>query len=227
MALNRRFAEPEENLWEGRLGSDFENMDGFQLFKDEVELYLSRDAEERRSYGHVENKYHAACLAHCSRFRGFEGLEQVKAVREALDTVIRSNLMTETEATQIATLRPEDAEEAKALIPSLGAPDRGINEGVLQELLRVVHLKDFPGSNSGDGGGGGRGGGGNGSSNDSPSHADPGPSNYSPSYADPGPSMTSPHVFVASQASTVTSWDEGGEAEAEAEDEDYDDLFCP
>lgn len=130
----------EENAAELKLGAEFQNE--LCLAVDEVKILLERAKEEaqaqtgpvRRTFG---TNFHKA-FTYVENRSKFEDTESIQEMRRILRDESGLELF---EQAQIANLLPDRAEEAKALIPSIGSR---IDDDRLQALLDSLHnLKEF------------------------------------------------------------------------------------
>ncbi|KAF9284302.1 HRDC-like protein [Linnemannia elongata] len=116
-----------------KLGADFQ--DAHCLFVSEVKILL--DASQRPNTSEVYQK----SLNYVTQFNRFTNPDVVREVRAGMNEEPIHSLLTGFELAQLANLCCEEAEEAKALIPSLA---NKIDDETLQNFLnQTLDLKKF------------------------------------------------------------------------------------
>ncbi|KAG0346124.1 RNA polymerase B [Podila humilis] len=123
----------EEDAATLKLGAEFQ--DAHCLFVSEVKILL--DASQRPNTSEVYQK----TLNYVTQFNRFTNPDVVREVRTAMNEEPISTTLTGFELAQLANLCCEEAEEAKALIPSL---TNRIDDETLQSFLnQTLDLKKF------------------------------------------------------------------------------------
>lgn len=120
----------DEDAAKLEFGAEFDHQKGQPLFTAEV-LQLLKLHKEKNQHVQVNNRLLEPSLEHCDRFGQIDTTEAAIAVREQLQKV--EPKLHAFEVAQLASLMPKDAEEAKAIIPSLAA---NYDDDVLNEILK-------------------------------------------------------------------------------------------
>ncbi|KAH3826580.1 DNA-directed RNA polymerase II subunit RPB4-like isoform X2 [Dreissena polymorpha] len=124
----------EEDASELQFPKEFENAE--TLMVSEVQMLLehrknqNESAEEEQELSEVFMK----TLQYTQRFSKFKNRETIGAVRNLL----MSKKLHKFELASLANLCPEEAEEAKSLIPSL---EGRFEDDALQQILEDIHTK--------------------------------------------------------------------------------------
>lgn len=123
----------DEDAAQLELGEEFNNPEAQPLFLSEVAhlLKLQVDGKKGTDYEPDLNPVLKKSLEYAGRFGQLTSTEQAIAVRDQL-TKVQPQLHP-FEVAQLASLMPKEAEEAKAIIPSL--KDR-YDDDVLNEILK-------------------------------------------------------------------------------------------
>eukprot|EP00743_Colponemidia_sp_Colp-15_P007204 GILK01007779.1.p1 GENE.GILK01007779.1~~GILK01007779.1.p1 ORF type:complete len:131 (-),score=31.88 GILK01007779.1:104-496(-) len=117
--------QEEEDAAELKLGPDFTNAKC--LMNSEIAIVLEH-RQANPGVEDIENPVFDKTLAYVNRFNRYRNKEAVKQVRELLQ---KKNLE-DFEIAALGNLNPEDAEEAKSLIPSLS---RRVEDDSLNAIL--------------------------------------------------------------------------------------------
>lgn len=120
----------DEDAAKLEFGAEFDEQKGQPLFTAEV-LQLLKLHKEKNQHVQVNNRLLEPSLEHCERFGQIETTDAAIMVREQLQKV--EPRLHPFEVAQLASLMPKDAEEAKAIIPSLAA---NYDDDVLNEILK-------------------------------------------------------------------------------------------
>ncbi|ORZ19057.1 HRDC-like protein [Absidia repens] len=132
----RRGGPEQEDASILKLGEEFENSQCLYISEVRILLEAQSEAKETRSSTNVMTK----TLEHVQSFGRFNNREPVVEVRKLLG---RNTELSQFEIAQLANLCCEDAEEAKALIPSLA---NKLEDEKLQELLnQMITIRKFQG----------------------------------------------------------------------------------
>mmetsp|Transcript_38368 Transcript_38368/g.46288 ORF Transcript_38368/g.46288 Transcript_38368/m.46288 type:complete len:140 (+) Transcript_38368:202-621(+) len=129
----QRAQEDEEDASQLKLGPEF--MNARCLMMSEVAIVLEKYQEQQaeQETNPAANPVFEKCLQYCKRFNRFENHTAVSQVRELLS----SAGLSEYEVGAIGNLVPENAQEAKVLIPSLEEPGR-LAEDEIEAMLRTL-----------------------------------------------------------------------------------------
>lgn len=126
----RHVRSGDEDAAKLEFGPEFDQQKGQPLFTAEV-LQLLKLHMDKNKHLQVNNKLLEPSLEHCERFGQLETTEAAIAVRDQLQKV--EPKLHPFEIAQLASLMPKDAEEAKAIIPSLAT---NYDDDVLNEILK-------------------------------------------------------------------------------------------
>ena len=118
------------------LGPDFQ--DARCLLNSEVAIILKHKLDENTRSTRPPSQTCLKMYDYVERVRQFKDKEIITQIRNELSDKVPH----EFEAAQLGNLCPEDADEAKALIPSLGLADRGevgeLDDAQLTDLLQQL-----------------------------------------------------------------------------------------
>lgn len=124
----------EEDAAELNLGAEFTGEEAQPLFLAEAAQLLQLKLDQGNADDPEHSQVLHKSLKHLQRFDQINGQEAAVDVRRTLEN---SDLgLHPFEVAQIASLVPGDAEEAKAIIPSLRTDDR--DDTKLNELLKII-----------------------------------------------------------------------------------------
>ncbi|KAF7724568.1 RNA polymerase B [Apophysomyces ossiformis] len=136
----RRGGPEQEDATTLKLGEEFNTAQC--LYMSEVRILLEAQHDSKDHAGGVNRQTTnvlSKTLDYVHTFSRFSNWESVHEVRKVLD----QNGMAQFEVAQLANLCCEDAEEAKALIPSLA---NKVDDEKLQEMLnQMLTIKKFQG----------------------------------------------------------------------------------
>ncbi|KAI8645529.1 DNA-directed RNA polymerase II subunit RPB4 [Parasitella parasitica] len=122
-----------------KLGDEFEGAQCLYISEVRIILEAQEDSKENGTDNRPRTNVMAKTLDYVRAFSRFSNIESVREVRQVL---LKEN-MAQFEVAQIANLCCEDAEEAKALIPSL---ENKVEVPELQEMLsQMLTIKKFQG----------------------------------------------------------------------------------
>ncbi|GAA5801500.1 hypothetical protein HPULCUR_006948 [Helicostylum pulchrum] len=120
-----------------KLGPEFENAQCLYISEVRIILEAQEDSKENGTINRPSTNVMSKTLDYVRAFSRFSNIESVREVRQVL---LKEN-MAQFEVAQIANLCCEDAEEAKALIPSL---ENKVEVPELQEMLsQMLTIKKF------------------------------------------------------------------------------------
>ncbi|KAK4509174.1 uncharacterized protein ATC70_007524 [Mucor velutinosus] len=122
-----------------KLGEEFDGAQCLYISEVRIILEAQEDSKENGTDTRPRTNVMAKTLDYVRAFSRFSNIESVREVRQVL---AKENLA-QFEVAQIANLCCEDAEEAKALIPSL---ENKVEVPELQEMLsQMLTIKKFQG----------------------------------------------------------------------------------
>ncbi|KAI8362733.1 HRDC-like protein [Choanephora cucurbitarum] len=122
-----------------KLGDEFENAQCLYISEVRIILEAQQDSKDNGTDNRATTSVMSKTLDYVRAFSRFSNIESVREVRQVLG---KENL-SQFEVAQIANLCCEDAEEAKALIPSL---ENKVEAPELQEMLsQMLTIKKFQG----------------------------------------------------------------------------------
>eukprot|EP00188_Purpureofilum_apyrenoidigerum_P003205 Plantae.Rhodophyta-Purpureofilum_apyrenoidigerum.ctg32916.p2 GENE.Plantae.Rhodophyta-Purpureofilum_apyrenoidigerum.ctg32916~~Plantae.Rhodophyta-Purpureofilum_apyrenoidigerum.ctg32916.p2 ORF type:complete len:153 (-),score=41.13 Plantae.Rhodophyta-Purpureofilum_apyrenoidigerum.ctg32916:624-1043(-) len=128
-AQQKFFPARDEDAAELRLGPEFDPKQATALMICEAHALLQTKLQRGEVSDDVQSVFRKT-LAYTERFDRVRERENIHAIRERLD---RQEGLHPFERAQIVNLLPENAEEAKSIIPSL---QKKMNEDVLNHLLQ-------------------------------------------------------------------------------------------
>mmetsp|Transcript_2324 Transcript_2324/g.4703 ORF Transcript_2324/g.4703 Transcript_2324/m.4703 type:complete len:140 (-) Transcript_2324:159-578(-) len=124
----------EEDASELKLGHEFQEARCLMISEVAVVLdaYVNRRKEEAPD--EQPNAVFEKCMEYCKRFNRFENPDAVHSVRELLS----NQDLYEFEVGVIGNLVPENAQEAKALVPTL-EDQRELEDEDIDQMLGTLH----------------------------------------------------------------------------------------
>ncbi|KAJ1373043.1 hypothetical protein KIN20_035371 [Parelaphostrongylus tenuis] len=126
----------DEDATEMRFPKEFESQNCDALLTSEVFLLLEHRRQQNEAKDEIEDmsEVFIKTLNYARRLSRFKNRETIKAVR----AIFSQKPLHKFEVAQIVNLCPENAEEAKALIPSL---ENKLEDDDLEEILRDLQSK--------------------------------------------------------------------------------------
>mmetsp|Transcript_24885 Transcript_24885/g.54364 ORF Transcript_24885/g.54364 Transcript_24885/m.54364 type:complete len:145 (+) Transcript_24885:251-685(+) len=131
-ASSRRFVE-EEDASLCKFGPDFQDADC--LFNADVAIILENKIQVSQQKGIQPKSAFLKAYEYVNRVKQFTDKESSIRARQELEKYPKLNSF---EGVQLGNLFPEDAEEARALVPSLQLDGRGMDTDRLNELLQAL-----------------------------------------------------------------------------------------
>ncbi|KAL1930718.1 hypothetical protein VTP01DRAFT_10880 [Rhizomucor pusillus] len=132
----RRGATEIEDAATLNLGEDFENTQCLFISEVRILMEVQEESKERGTDNRPTTSITSKTLDYVRMFSRFSNRDSVNEIRSLLSR--ESNTVAQFEAAQLANLVCEDAEEAKALVPSLAQKmDDEKLERLLHEMLTI------------------------------------------------------------------------------------------